>query len=63
MAQLVKCLTLDLGLGHDLRVLRLSPMLSSVLSSDLRILSGPFPHPHPPMLLLVHVLSLSKISK
>ena len=31
MAQLVKSLTLDYGLGHDLRVMRLSPTLGRVL--------------------------------
>ena len=30
-AQSVKCLTLDIGLGHDLVVLGLSPMWGSVL--------------------------------
>lgn len=31
-AQLVKCLTLDSGLGHELRVMKQSPALGSALS-------------------------------
>ena len=34
VAQLVKCLILDFGSGHDLRVLRCSPALASVLSME-----------------------------
>ena len=40
VAPLVKCPTLDFGSGHDLRVVRLSPMLGSMLSVELlKILS------------------------
>ena len=35
MAQLVEHLTLDLGWGHDLTVVRSSPELGSVLSVEL----------------------------
>ena len=34
VAQLVKCLTLDFGSGHDLRILRLSPTLSYMLGME-----------------------------
>ena len=33
-AQLVECLTLDFGSGHDLRVVRLNPALGSMLSME-----------------------------
>ena len=46
MAQWVKHLTLDFSSGHDLRVLRSSPMLGSALpGSRLEILSPPAPPP------------------
>ena len=35
VAQSGKCLTLDFGSGHDLRVMRLSPALDSVLGVEL----------------------------
>ena len=35
VAQLVKCLTLDLSSGHDPRVVRLSPVFGSVLGMEL----------------------------
>ena len=35
MAQSVKSPTLDVGSGHDLRVVRLSPASGSVLSMEL----------------------------
>ena len=35
VAQSVKCLTLDLGSGHDLRVVRSNPMLGSELDGVL----------------------------
>ena len=34
MAQSVECLTLDFGLGRDLRVVKLSPVLGSTLSGE-----------------------------
>ena len=34
VGQLVKCLTLDFGSGHDLRVMRLSPALDCTLSRE-----------------------------
>lgn len=34
MAQLFKCLTLDLGSGHDLTVLSSSPALGSTLGTE-----------------------------
>ena len=34
MAQLFKCVTLGFGLGHDFRVVRLNPMLGSMLSEE-----------------------------
>ena len=34
IAQMVKCLILDFGSGHDLRVVRSSPMLCSMLSAE-----------------------------
>ena len=34
LAQSVKCLTLDFGSDHDLRVVRLSPASGSVLSVE-----------------------------
>ena len=34
MAQLVKCPTTDFGSDHDFRVVRLSPMLGSVLGME-----------------------------
>ena len=46
-AQLVKCLTLDFGSGHDLRVLGLSPVLGSALSGDSARDSLPLPLPLP----------------
>ena len=47
-AQSVKCLSLDFSLGHDLRVVGLSPVLSPPLGSYsarnlLQILSFPLP--------------------
>ena len=34
MAQSVECLTFDFGSGHDLRVMRSSPVLGSMLSKE-----------------------------
>ena len=34
VGQLVKCLTLDFGSGHDLRVVRSSPQLGSTLNVE-----------------------------
>ena len=51
MAQKVKCSTLDFVSGHDLRVVRLSPVLGSVLSKESvsdslsPSPSGPLPQP------------------
>ena len=54
MAQLVGCLTLDFGLGHELRVMSLNLMLGSTLSiSLLGILSLLLPLPLP------HILTVS----
>ena len=35
MAQLVKCLTLGFSSGHDLRVMKLSPVSGSMLGVEL----------------------------
>lgn len=56
MAQLVKCLTLDVGLGHGLRVVGLDPTLGSVLGVDPAWFSLS-PSPSAPTLLM-HSLSL-----
>ena len=62
MAQLVKRLTLGFSSGHDLRVVRSSPTLGSVLSevSAWDSLPLPLPLPLPPVLSLC--LSLKWIS-
>ena len=50
MAHLVECLTLDFGLGHDLKVIGLGPVSGSALSTEpaslplsLLLLSQPLP--------------------
>ena len=53
VAQLVKRLDLDFGSGHDLRVVRLSPMLGSTLDGEP---PSPLPLPLPSP---AHALSLS----
>ena len=55
VAQSVKHLTLDLSSGHDLRVVRSSPGLGSVLSMEPAYDSLPLSAPLP----LMHALSLS----
>ena len=61
VAQLVKRPTLDFGSGHDLRVMRLSPTLSSMLSrmstQDSLSPSAPPLHAH------MQSLSFSQINK
>ena len=52
MAQLVKCLTLDITLGHDPRVVELSPALGSMLSMDLAWDSLSLSLSAPPQLIL-----------
>ena len=57
MAQLVKCLTLDLGSSRDLRVVRSSLALGATLSVELAWDSlPPFAPP-----LLMHVCSLAPL--
>ena len=58
MAQSVKCLTLDFGSDHDLRVMRLSPALGSELSGESTSSS-----PSASLSSCVCSLSLSKIKK
>jgi len=55
VAQSVKHLTLDLGSGHDLRVLVSSPTSGSVLSGESACDLSPSPSALPPG----HALSLS----
>ena len=55
MAQSVRHPALDFGSGHDLRVMRSSPMLASARSMELKMLTLPFPLP-----LLTLTLSLKK---
>ena len=60
LAQSVKCLSLDFGSGHDLRVMRLSPALGSVLRVE-PALDSLFPSPSAPppahVFMQMHALS------
>ena len=47
MAQSVECLTPDFSSGHDLRVMRSSPVLGSVLGVEIPQDSLPLPLPFP----------------
>ena len=53
VAEVVKPLTFDFGSGHDLRVMRWSPRISSALSSNRESASPP---------LLLPLLALSSLS-
>ena len=60
VAQSVKCPTLDFGSGHDLVVVRSSPIWGSTLSKELLKILSPFPSA-PPLLVLLLILSQKKI--
>jgi len=60
VAQLVKHLILGFGSGHDLRVMRSSPMLGSALTMESALDSFPLPFPLPPLCSSPCSLSLSK---
>ena len=57
MAQSIKHLTLDFGSGHDLKVMRSSPMSGSALGGGGPLENLSFPLPLP-LTLLVTTLSL-----
>ena len=50
VAQSVECLTLGFGLGHDLRVMGLSPESGSVLGGESAWHSVPLPLPPSPLI-------------
>ena len=60
MAWSVECPTLDFSSGDDLRILRSSSIMGSMLSAVCLGFSLPLPLLLPP---LVHIYSLSKINK